>query len=210
MDTKSHVGFWLCVFLVLFLTTPLMRNGTSMEAFVERELALTKMTFGEKTGTRLQKQAEKVFELYLPSGPLSGAIIKGKDMEITKKVVAGPGVGMTILFNSYVEGLVLNLFIVALRFFIFLVWFLVLLPVFIATVIDGFTQRAIKRAEFGAIRPAAYSVMGMIVVPMTMAPLIYLVVPMPVSPLVSPLWALLMVLPLSLMISNMQPIFGKN
>ena len=187
-----------------------MRPGPSMEEFVERELVLTKMTFGEKTGTRLQEQASSVFDVYLPSGVLSGAIIKGKDMELTRQVVAGPGVGMTLMYNSYVQGLVLNLFSVTLRFFIFMVGFLVLLPVFIAAAIDGFSQRAIKRAEFGAIRPAAYSVMSMIVVPMTMAPLIYLVIPMPVSPLVSPLWALLMVLPLSLMVSNMQPLFGRN
>jgi hypothetical protein len=43
-----------------------------------------------------------------------------------------------------------------------------------------------------------------------MAPLIYLVIPLPISPLVSPLWALVMALPLSAMVSNMQPIFGRN
>lgn len=210
MNTKSHIGFWLCVLVVLFLATPVVRDGASMEAFVERELALTRTTFGEETGARLQKQASLVFEFYMPSGQLSGAVIKGRDMDLTQQVVPGPGVAITNLFNSYVEGLVLNLFIVALRFFIFLVWFLVLLPVFVAAVVDGFAQRAIKRAEFGAIRPAAYSVMSMFVIPMTMAPLIYLVIPIPVTPLISPMWALLMLLPLSLLVSNMQPLFGRH
>ena len=131
-------------------------------------------------------------------------------MKRTERVVPGPGVAITKSYNVYVQGLILNLFVAALRFFIFGVWFLLLIPVFIAAVIDGFVIRAIKRSEFGAIRPAAYSVMSMVVIPMAMAPLMYLVIPMPIPPLSSPLWALLMVLPLSAMVANMQPIFGRN
>ena len=102
------------------------------------------------------------------------------------------------------------MFVIVLRLFIFLLWAVILLPVFIAAIIDGFVQRAIKRAEFGAIRPAAYTLLSMVVIPLAMAPLIYLVIPLPISPLVSPLWALVMALPLSAMVSNMQPIFGRN
>jgi hypothetical protein len=97
-----------------------------------------------------------------------------------------------------------------LRLFIFIVWLLILIPVFVAAVIDGLVQRAIKRAEFGAIRPAAYTLASIVVVPLAMAPLLYLVVPLPISPLVSPLWAVVLALPLSFMVSNMQPIFGRN
>lgn len=209
MNTKSHVGFWLCMFVVLFFATPIMRKGDSMEMFVEAEVALTRTTFGDRTANWLQKQASVVFE-FSPADALDNAVIRGRDMQLTREVAAEPGVGIAKTFNSYVQGLILNLFVLALRLFVFLIWFLVLSPVFIAAVVDGFVQRAIKMSEFGEIKPAAYSVMSMIVVPMLMAPLLYLVIPFPVSPLVSPVWAMLAVLPLSLMVANMQPIFGRR
>lgn len=210
MNTKSHVSFWLCAFLVLFFATPVMRNGTSMEAFVTRELQLTRATFGVATSDWLQKRAAVVFSFYTPAGSLADSRIQGEGMKRTERIVPGPGTSMTHAYNSYVQGLILNFFVVSLRFFIFGIWFLVLFPVLVAAVVDGFVQRAIKRSEFGAIRPAAFSLTSMVVIPMAMAPLIYLVLPLPVSPLISPLWALLMVFPLSAMVANSQPIFGRN
>lgn len=210
MNTQNHVGFWLAVFLALFLLNPLVRDGDAMERFVVRELQMTRDTFGDKTADWLEGKAGVIYGLYMPAETVSDSQIRGKDMDLTRRLVGGPGVAITKSFNSYVQGLVLNFYIAALRFFIFGVWFLVLLPVFFAAVIDGFVQRAIKRSEFGAIRPAAYSLTSMVVIPMAMAPLVYLSLPVPISPLVSPMWALLMILPLSAMVSNSQPIFGRS
>lgn len=209
MNAKSHVGFWLCAVLVLFLCLPLLRSGPAMEAFVTRELELTQETFGAGTTAWLGAKASIVFLVYTPSGTLAGARIQGEGMKRTERIVPGPGTSMTYAYNSYVQGLVLGLYVACLRLFIFGVWFLVLLPVFGAALVDGFVQRAIKRAEFGAIRPAAFSLASHAVIPMAMAPLVYLVAPFPVPPLVSPVWALLMVMPLSALVSNSQPIFGR-
>lgn len=210
MTTRSHVGFWLAIFALLFFATPVMRNGEAMEGFAEREMALTRATFGDSTADTLQRQANVVFALYTPKDTLGKAVVHGRDMDLTKMITGTTGVAAAKGFNSYVQGLVLNMFVIVLRLFIFLLWAVILLPVFIAAIIDGFVQRAIKRAEFGAIRPAAYTLLSMVVIPLAMAPLIYLVIPLPISPLVSPLWALVMALPLSAMVSNMQPIFGRN
>ena len=209
MNTKAHIGVWLAVFLALFLLNPLFRDGPSMERFLTMELQMTRNTFGDKTADWIQGSASLVFGVYTPANTVGQAAVRGKNMELTKRVVSGPGVAITHAFNSYVQGLVLNFFVVTPRFFIFCLWFIVLLPVFVAAAIDGFVQRAIKREEFGAIRPAAYSLTIMIVIPLALAPIVYLSLPVPISPLVSPMWALLMVLPLSSMVSNSQPIFGR-
>ena len=210
MTTRTHVGFWIAAFFALFFLTPIMRNGPAMEAFVERELALTRQTFGDSTTDKLQAQAQLVYSLYTPAASLADSIVRGKDMDLTRAITADPGVAFTKRFNSYIQGLVLNLFVIVLRFFMFLIWLVILFPIFIASAIDGFVQRAIKRAEFGAIRPAAYTITSIVVVPLAMAPLVYLVLPLPVSPLISPVWALVLILPLSAMVSNMQPIFGRS
>jgi hypothetical protein len=210
VNAKSHVGFWLCAVLVLFLCLPLLRSGPAMEAFVTRELELTQDTFGERTAAWLAAGAGLAFGLYTPAAALAKAGIRGEGMKRTERIVPGPGASVTHAYNSYVQGLVLSLYVACLRLFIFAIWFLVLLPVFLAALVDGFVQRAIKRSEFGAIRPAAFSLASLVVIPMAMAPLVYLVAPWPVTPLVPPLWALLMAMPLSALVSNSQPVFGRT
>ncbi len=209
MNARHHVGFWICVVLLLFLATPLLREGPALEAFASGELALTRQVFGAATGAWLDRRAGLVYRLYTPAGTVARARIEGEGMARTRRVVPGPGTSMTLTYNSYVQGLVLNLYVACLRALIVLLWLLVLLPVFAAAVIDGFVQRAIKRAEFGAIRPAAFSIASLVVIPLAMAPLLYMVLPIPVTPLVAPLWALALVLPLSWLVSNSQPVFGR-
>lgn len=131
-------------------------------------------------------------------------------MRRTQLIVPGPGVALAVSFNKYIEGMVQLSYIAVIRLMILVVWSAVLAPVFIAAVIDGFAQRAIKRAEFGAIRPAAYTLTSLIVIPLSMGPVLYLVIPFSISPLITPMWALVTALPLALMVSNMQPIFGRN
>lgn len=209
MDTSTHIRFWILMILAAFLLSPLVRDSKSMESYVATELQMTRDTFGNDVADWLENKAGLVYRM-MPSDVLERVQIKGDGMRRTKQVVPGPGVAVTVAFNNYVQGLVTNMFVATLRMFIVMVWLFVLAPVFLASLVDGFSQRAIKRAEFGAIRPAAFALTSIMVVPMAMAPLIYLVTPMTISPLATPMWALLMTLPLALMVSNMQPIFGRN
>jgi hypothetical protein len=209
MNSRRHVGFWICLVLFMFLATPVVRDGQALEAFVSGELALTRQAFGDRTGRWLGERAALVFRLYTPAGAVARARIEGEGMARTQRIVPGPGTSMTLSYNSYVQGLVLNLYVACLRALIVMLWLLLLVPVFGAAVLDGLVQRAIKRAEFGAIRPAAFSIASLVVIPRAMAPLFYLVVPFPVSPLVAPLWALALALPLSWLVSNSQPVFGR-
>lgn len=209
MDTSTHIRFWILMILAAFLLSPLVRDSKSMESYVATELQMTRDTFGNEVADWLENKAALVYRM-MPSDVLERVQIKGDGMRRTKQVVPGAGVAVTVAFNNYVQGLVTNLFVATLRMFIVMVWLFVLAPVFLASLVDGFSQRAIKRAEFGAIRPAAFALTSIMVVPMSMAPLIYLVTPMTISPLATPMWALLIALPLALMVSNMQPIFGRN
>lgn len=195
--------------LATFLLSPLLRDAATMEEYVATELQMTRTTFGDGVANWLELKAGIVYKM-MPSETLAKAQITGESMRRTKQIVPGAGVAVTVAYNKYVQGLLMNAFVATLRVFIMLVWLFVLAPVLIASVIDGFSQRAIKRAEFGAIRPAAFALTSIIVVPMAMAPIIYLVVPISITPLVAPMWSLVMALPLALLVSNMQPIFGRN
>ena len=103
----------------------------------------------------------------------------------------------------------MSAYVVAIRLGVVVSWAVVLIPLLLAGANDGFAQRRIKRAEFGAIRPATFTLAGFVVIPLLALPLIYLVAPFFISPLAAPFWGLLVVIPLSVLISNMQPLFGR-
>ncbi len=212
MKNSQHLGFWLAVVFLGFFIAPLMRSGTSMEAFVIDEVQQTRKALGPRVGDFVVSFANGAFQ----DTPLGMVAQTAKSAQHTKeeqalsKRVAGPGGElMSSVYNSYLQGLILQSFVVAMRLAIVLIWLIVLAPMLGASVFDGFMQRRIKRAEFGAIRPATFTVAGMFVIPLLALPLVYLVIPFSLSPLLAPLWALIVALPLSLLVSNMQPLFGR-
>lgn len=209
MGVAPHVKFWILMILAAFLLVPLLQSSKDMDSFARQELEITNEVFGAKATTWLSNNAAVVFTL-LPSESTGSVRITGAGMERTKRIVPGPGVAIAVAFNGYVDRLLKNAYVATLRLFIVAIWFCILAPVFIASVVDGFTQRAIKRIEFGAIRPAAFALASIVVVPLSMLPFIYLIIPITINPLVAPLWALVMAMPLAFMVANMQPIFGRN
>jgi len=90
-----------------------------------------------------------------------------------------------------------------------LFWFVFLLPFFAAAVYDGFMLRHVRAAETLTSRPATFTLAGLMVVIVVAMPLVYLVLPFSISPLYAPFWAALVALPLSIMVSQMQPLFGR-
>lgn len=209
MDTSKHIGFWFSVLLAMFFVSPLYRDEKSMEDFVTQELQLTRSVFGDRLTDWLTGKAELAYKV-VPADAIGSAAVKGEGMHRTEVVMSKIGTGLMKVANGYLYRLVTEGYVAVLRFFILGIWLLMLGPVLVAAVIDGFSQRAVKRAEFGAIRPAAYALASLIVVPLGMSPLFYLLAPFPINPLVTPLWTLVTALPLALLVSNMQPIFGRN
>jgi hypothetical protein len=95
------------------------------------------------------------------------------------------------------------------RLAIVLFWLAALAPFFAATVFDGLMQRSVKQAEFGSLRPATFTLAGMLVIPILALPVLYLTLPFSLSPLLAPVWAAVVAIPLSVLVSNSQPLFGR-
>jgi len=212
MKNSQHLGFWLAVVFLGFFIAPLMRTGTSMEAFVVDEVRQTREALGDRVGDFVVSFANTMFQdtpLVALAQTAKSAKHSKEDISLSKRVAGPVGEFMSLVYNSYLQGLVLQSFVVAMRLAIVMIWLAVLAPMLGASVFDGFMQRRIKRAEFGAIRPATFTVAGMLVIPMLALPLVYLVIPFSLSPLLAPLWGLIVALPLSLLVSNMQPLFGR-
>lgn len=209
MDSSRHIAFWIIVTLCGLLLTPLLRDHKSMDAYIHEEQRMTRDVFGHTVGDWIEDRANAVLAK-IPSWHVKANKIGAEGIERTRQVTAGPGVAVVSAFNLYIDGLVRNIYVFVHRMFLVLIWAAVLAPVFFAAVVDGLSQRSIKQVEFGSIRPAAFVASSTLVIPLLMGPIVYLVVPFPVSPLIAPVWALMTALPLAWMVSNMQPLFGRR
>lgn len=212
MQNKQHLGFWILAAGLAFFAGPLLRTGDAMLDFVESEVRQTQMAMGATLGGAVVKLADGIFE----QTPVSAGARVLRQAKHTKAetelsaAVAGPlGQISSKDYNSYLQGLILQAYVFTIRLAILLFWGLFLLPMLTATVFDGIMQRSIKRAEFGSLRPATFTLAGVVVIPLLALPFLYLTMPFPLSPLLAPMWAAVVALPLSIQISNSQPLFGR-
>ena len=212
MKNSSHLGFWMALAFILFFVSPMLIGSTKMEAYVTDEVAKTRFALGDRVGDFVVAFANGVF-VGTPLGVMAKTAQDAKhsqsDIALAKSAAGPGGVMMSSVFNNYLQGLVMQTYVVTMRLAIVLIWLVVLAPMLGASVFDGFMQRRIKRAEFGAIRPATFTVAGLLVIPLLALPMVYLVLPFSLSPLLAPMWALIVAFPLSVLVSNMQPLFGR-
>lgn len=79
-------------------------------------------------------------------------------------------------------------------------------PYLVAVALDALMVRKIKFHTFGESSRVQFSIAAHVLIAMIFLPLIYLVVPIPTSPLAVPFWTLAMSVPLVMVISNTQRI----
>jgi hypothetical protein len=212
MENKRHIGFWLLLACVAFFAGPILRTGEAMEGFVAGEVAQTRLAMGDTIGGWVVSIADKFFDgspVAFANRVVERAQHTRDEQRITRKIAGGVGVSVSNAYNSYLQGLILQSYVLTMRLAIVAFWALFLLPMLVATVFDGLMLRAIKRAEFGSIRPATFTLAGLLVIPMLTLPVLYLTMPFTLSPLLAPVWAAIVALPLSLLVSNSQPLFGR-
>lgn len=212
MRTTQHTGFWLVLAVLGFFAGPLLRSGPSMEAYLRIEIEETRMAMGGNLTGRALSFADAIFR----QAPVHGLVTAIRKVEHTKAEqqlgarVAGPGgAAASRLFNSYLQGLVLQAYVAAIRAAVVVFWATALAPLLVASIFDGLMQRKVKQAQFGSLRPATFSLAGMVVIPVAALPVLYLMLPVSMSPLLAPLWTALVAWPLSLLVANSQPLFGR-
>ena len=212
MKNSQHLGFWFLLAILGFFATPLIRTGPSMEEFLTAEIRETRQAMGDHVGGLVVSFADGLFRqtpLAAIAASATTAQHSAEDRKLSAKVAGPGGEIMSKLYHSYLQGLVMQAYVVAMRLAIVLFWLAALAPLFVATVYDGLMQRKVKQAEFGSLRPATFTLAGMLVIPVLALPALYLTLPLSLSPLLAPAWAAVVAVPLSLLVSNSQPLFGR-
>ena len=212
MKNSQHLGFWLLLAILGFFAGPLMRSGPSMEAYLETEIHETRSAMGDYVSGIIVSFADGIFNdtpIAAATSRIASAKHTKEEQQLSKRVGGPGGEIMSKMFNSYLQGLIMQAYVFAMRLAIVLFWFAALAPLLIATVFDGLMLRSVKQAEFGSLRPATFTLAGMVVIPILALPALYLTLPFSFSPLLAPIWAAVVALPLSLLVSNSQPLFGR-
>lgn len=213
MDIRTHIRVWVALFAICLFISPLLRKGESMTQFVQQEIRVTEETFGPVFSNWILTSVDALFKNSPAAGVVAvaryGVTSKEREDRLSQKLGKGAH-WMIKSANSYFTGVMLAAYVACIRLLINICWFGMLAPVLIAALMDGFAERAIKQYKFGTFRPAAFSLMAMIIVPFIFAPLLYLTIPVSISPAIIPVWVFLGCLPLSMLIANTQPIFGRH
>lgn len=212
MRNTQHLGFWFLVAVAGFFAGPMLRSGESSERYLAAEIAETRQAMGDTVGGLVLSFADAAFH-GTPVAALASAVASARHTQAEQRLsarIAGPGGEiMSRMYNSYLQGLVMQAYVATMRLAIVLFWLAALAPFFAATVFDGLMQRSVKQAEFGSLRPATFTLAGMLVIPIVALPALYLTLPFSMSPSLAPVWAAIVAIPLSVLVSNSQPLFGR-
>lgn len=209
MKVSAHVVFWVSVWGILFLASPLMLSSEGQVRRIQKEIDSVKVAFGSDKTKAIINDANETYRAYfIETGWLSEenklyTQQSSKRNEVDDVVSAGAK-AMSNVTNGYLHALSVNVYGFLMRWEIFLHWWLFILPFVVAAFIDGYVTRKIKFSQFGYMSPMAYSMSLHIIVFLIFIPLLYLVAPLPISPYFMPGWAVVMGVPINLLVSNTQ------
>ncbi|MBI2770588.1 MAG: DUF4400 domain-containing protein [Burkholderiales bacterium] len=213
MKSRSHIGFWLLVFLCAIFVVPYFVRGVEMRARLEHEVAAIQHALGSRIGSGVVEKANAVYSATVVASGLRTAMDDLKhtqqDQELAQRI------GTTILaeaamgIDSYLQALSMQLYAVILRGTVVLMWVLMLAPFAGAVLIDGYATRAKKFENLGFQNPTAFALGIHVVVVVSAIPFLYIVAPFSISPLFMPYWAVAAALPLSFAIQHMQPVLTR-
>jgi hypothetical protein len=209
MTWRTHIVFWICVWGMVLLASPLMLPMEGQIARIKKEIELTRGAFGDAQVAEIIQDASSTYKaIFIETGYLtSNSKVYTKPMTAEQKqltILEKTTEKFATVTNGYLTALSVNLYGVMVRWGIFCHWLLFIAPFLVAAFIDGFVVRKIKFSEFGFISPMAYSFSLHGIIFILFIPLLYLIAPLPITPYFMPGWALVLSFPIMLMIANTQ------
>lgn len=213
MNSRSHVGFWLIVFLCAIFVVPYFVRGDQMRDRLVREVDAVTGTFGDTIGQALVRQANAIYDATVVASGLRAAMDELKHTQEDYRTAERLGTRVLVeaarSADSYMQALAMQFYAVILRAAVVVAWMLMLAPFTVAVLVDGFAARAKKFETLGFQNPTAFALGFHLVVVVSAVPFLYIVAPFSVTPLFMPYWAVAAALPLSFAIQHTQPVLTR-
>lgn len=235
MTRRSHLAAWLLLWLAGLVAWPLWIGPERLAALAQGETLAAQRTFGPRlsavmlrTAAAVQRgvagdEAASTDGAYHPEaagGAQAGraneapSARRGRGDEGARTAAARrylPVVSSLVIERAdrYLASLRLQLHGAVLRASGLVAWALMLAPLWLAAVVDGFTQRQVKAATFGYQNPAAFALALHALIAITMLPLVALVLPLPLPAWAMPAWGVVAMVPLRVAVAHLQPVFTR-
>ena len=207
MTRRSHLVAWLVLCLAGLLVWPWWCGPERLAERARDDLATLQRTFGPRLAPHLVRAADLSQQGFGHAGVedlLAGGDPRGALRERYRSTFADEVAGGA---ERYLEALRLQAHGATLRAVTLLAWWILLLPVALAAVVDGLVERAIKADTFGYQNPAAFSLAGHALIACAMLPVMALAWPVSPPPWLAPSQAGAALLPLRATLAHMQPVF---
>lgn len=212
MMWKKHVLIWLILLIVAFIAMPLMMKPHAIMSRVMGELEMMQMVLGTDDANKITRSATTWYNAFFVDTGLIDSTSKAYVSESEKnasQTFFGGATRIVDVTNGYLLSFAAQAYAMMIRLFIILSWLPFIFPFMLAVVIDGMVTRRIKMESFGFASPIAYSLALHTIIVIVFFPALYLLLPIPVTPLFMPFWALAIAFPVSMLIGNTQRVSGN-
>ena len=204
----KHSILWIALIAFCFIGMPAISTPADITKRVLHEIAMIESALG-KTETRnvTESAANNYKALFEDTGLVKTtrrAMVTEEEKSASEAMFGGSVRAITDRTNDYVLGFSALCYAMLVRLAIVLAWLPYIAPFFLAVIVDSVVTRRVKFETFKSSSPIKFSVAGHMIIVVLFLPVLYLVVPLPVTPLFIPFWTLLSSLPVMILIANTQ------
>ncbi|WP_341744808.1 DUF4400 domain-containing protein [Azonexus hydrophilus] len=204
----KHIGLWIVALILAAFALPALMSQEQIMGHVMKELGMIERAMGKASTKTIMETAAKMYsEAFVKTGVIQATQkvrVTEDEQRGTERLFGGQLVALSDFTNEYIRGVAAMFYAASLRLVIMMTWMAYILPFGIAIFADGFAQRKVKLATFGYSNPQIFNAARHTLVVMLMFPIFYLIVPIALTPLVIPFWAMVATLPTMIMVRHTQ------
>lgn len=199
---------WLLAVLLEMLLIALFVSASWVNAQIKEERSAIFSWLGKETTTNIIESTNNSYRYFFQA---TGLVEGSYEIFIPNKEQIQASAGMETLgkpvfvwFKERLDAFWITIYHSFQRLFTLLEWLPYMLPLLLPAVIDGAMQREIKKVTYGYASPVRYHTAFHLLLALIFLPFIYMFFPIAVTPIIIPIWALLLAIVLLVLSANIQ------
>lgn len=205
---SKAAGMWFLILLMEAVFIVLLVPDTELNKTASIERMLICRTLGDETCSNIASKGDRWWnDLFVDSGVIDNSFryfIPTESEKQRSKGLEKMGGDMFTFMDGRLRALWGMVYYAIQRLAVFVTWVPFIIPFILAAFWDGSVTRKIKLLNFQNTAAPIFGAAQHFLIFICYMPLIYMLAPMPITPLIAPLWATLMAFGIMKMVSNYQ------
>lgn len=201
---KKHILIWLALILGELIAITVLAGSTTIDKILRSDIEKTAAFFGTDQAALLVQRTNTAFNATLGTraAQSNSLYISDREKRTSSQLFGGVAASLSQKTNDTLHTFWQLLYQVTFRLQIAVLWLPAIAILALAAAVDGVMQRRIKKASFHDINPAYQGMALHVLIAMCLGPIVFILAPVSLTPLVYPIWASLMTLPLMITLSH--------